>query len=115
MFYSVEDNEEKRSKVFLSGDVEPGSKRGGLAGEYLVGDLFIVFIFMFRFLVQNILPRGDFQSILHPDVDCSSDIFCIRPMMANDQSCMYELCRKVCNDDEIDDQLRENSNVVGDK
>ncbi|CAF1237614.1 unnamed protein product, partial [Adineta ricciae] len=92
------DNEEKRSKVFLSGDVEPGSKRGGLVGEYL-----------------NILPRGDFQSILHPDVDCSSDIFCIRPMITNDQSCMYELCRRICNEDEIDDQLKGNSNVIGDK
>jgi hypothetical protein len=32
----IEDNDQKRSTVFLSGDVEPGSKRGGLAGEFLV-------------------------------------------------------------------------------
>jgi hypothetical protein len=33
----IEDNDDsRRSTVFLSGDVEPGTKRGGLAGEFLV-------------------------------------------------------------------------------
>lgn len=31
-------NDQRRSAVFLSGDVEPGSKRGGLAGEFLVSE-----------------------------------------------------------------------------
>jgi len=30
------DNDHKRSIVFQSGDIEPGSMRGGLAGEFLV-------------------------------------------------------------------------------
>lgn len=30
------DCDHKHSNVFLSGDVEAGSKRGGLAGEFLV-------------------------------------------------------------------------------
>lgn len=37
LIYSIIiDNDQKCSNIFLSGDVEPGSKRGGLAGEFLV-------------------------------------------------------------------------------
>ncbi|CAF2104856.1 unnamed protein product [Rotaria magnacalcarata] len=47
-------NDHKRSTVFLSGDIEPASIRGGLAGEFL-----------------SILPMGDFQPIIKPDVNTS--------------------------------------------
>jgi hypothetical protein len=36
IFDIIKDNDQKRSNIFLSGDVEPGSIRGGLAGEFLV-------------------------------------------------------------------------------
>ncbi len=39
------DNDQKRSIVFESGDVEPGSLRGGLAGEFLVNKFAKYFFF----------------------------------------------------------------------
>ncbi|CAF1144432.1 unnamed protein product [Rotaria sordida] len=92
------DNDNKRSTIFLSGDVEPSSKRGGLAGEFL-----------------NILPMGDFQSIIKPELNSSSNIFLIQPMTSNDQGLMYALCTQVCYRDEIDDLLDQHSEILADK
>ncbi|CAF5153867.1 unnamed protein product [Rotaria magnacalcarata] len=63
-------NDHKRSTVFLSGDIEPASKRGGLAGEFL-----------------SILPMGDFQPIIKPDVNTSPSIFFIQQLSSADQVC----------------------------
>ncbi|UJR24030.1 hypothetical protein I4U23_026995 [Adineta vaga] len=92
------DNEQKRSQVFLSGDVEPGSKRGGLAGDFL-----------------NILPVGDFQSLLKPDLTTLSNIFLIRPMTSNDQISMSALCTRICYEDEINNLLNQHSDILADK
>jgi hypothetical protein len=40
------DDDQKRSPVFESGDVEPGSLRGGLAGEFLVNNSLKSFAFI---------------------------------------------------------------------
>ncbi|CAF4456543.1 unnamed protein product, partial [Rotaria magnacalcarata] len=63
-------NDHKRSTVFLSGDIEPASIRGGLAGEFL-----------------SILPMGDFQPIIKPDVNTSPSIFFIQQLSSADQIC----------------------------
>ncbi|CAF4421159.1 unnamed protein product, partial [Adineta steineri] len=44
------DNDHKRTSMFMSGDVEPWSIRGGIAGDFL-----------------NILPLGDYQSLIKSD------------------------------------------------
>ncbi|CAF3441569.1 unnamed protein product [Rotaria sp. Silwood1] len=92
------DNDHKHSSIFLSGDVEPASRRGGLAGEFL-----------------NILPMGDFQSIIKPELNSLPNIYLIQPMTSNDQASMYALCTQVCYRDEIDDLLEQHSEILADK
>jgi hypothetical protein len=54
------DNDQKRSTVFESGDVEPGSLRGGLAGEFLVNK----FAKCFFCLLMNIFCRIFFPWVI---------------------------------------------------
>jgi len=79
------DNDRKQSKIFLSGDIDPGSKRGGLAGDFL-----------------NLLPLGDCQSLIKPEFDSQKNIFLIRSMNSNDQSSISNLCTNVCYQEEFD-------------
>ncbi len=51
-FCVIIDNDEKRSTVFESGDVEPGSLRGGLAGEFLVNNSIKFFNFVNQYLCR---------------------------------------------------------------
>lgn len=51
-FLYFKDKNDKRSLGFMSGDVEPWSIRGGLAGEFLVC-LIIYFIKEIYFLFKN--------------------------------------------------------------
>ncbi|CAF1646108.1 unnamed protein product, partial [Adineta ricciae] len=92
------DDEHKRSTVFMSGDVEPWSIRGGLAGEFL-----------------NILPLGDFQALIKSDGNSSSEVYFIRPLTSNDQPAMCALCTTICYQNDIDDLLRQHSEILADK
>ncbi|CAM4976801.1 unnamed protein product [Rotaria socialis] len=92
------DIDHKHSTVFLSGDIEPASKRGGLAGEFL-----------------SILPMGDFQSIIKPDINTSPSVFFIQQLSSADQAVIYALCTQVSYRDEIHDLLDQHSEILADK
>ncbi|CAF1341997.1 unnamed protein product, partial [Rotaria sordida] len=92
------DNNQRRSSVFMSGDEEPWSKRGGLAGDFL-----------------NLLPLGDFQSLIKSEFNSLSNIFIIRPITSNDHASMYALCTTICYQDDIDDLLNQHSQILADK
>ncbi|CAF1464001.1 unnamed protein product [Rotaria magnacalcarata] len=92
------DDDQKRSLVFMSGDIEPWSKRGGIAGDFL-----------------DILPLGDFQSLIKSDLNSLSNTFIIRAMTSNDQSSIYDLCSTVCYQDDLSHLLNQHSHILADK
>lgn len=52
--FSVEDNDRKRSNIFLCGDFDPASKRGGLAGDFLVRSSFRLGLAEIIFLIVDL-------------------------------------------------------------
>ncbi|CAF4562714.1 unnamed protein product, partial [Rotaria sp. Silwood2] len=95
--YWIDDNQ-KHSSVFMSGDEEPWSKRGGLAGDFL-----------------DLLPIGDFQSLMKPGLNSLSNIFFIRPITSNDHASMYALCTTISYQYDIDHLINQYSQILADK
>ncbi|CAF1317521.1 unnamed protein product [Adineta steineri] len=92
------DSDHSRTSMFMSGDVEPWSIRGGIAGDFL-----------------NILPLGDYQSLIKSDMNSLSNIYLIRSLTSNDQPSMYALCTTLCYQDDVDHLLNQHSQILADK
>ncbi|CAF4751318.1 unnamed protein product, partial [Rotaria sp. Silwood2] len=89
---------QKYSSVFMSGDEEPWSKRGGLAGDFL-----------------DLLPTGDFQSLIKPGLNSLSKIFFIRSITSNDHASIYALCTTISYQYDIDHLINQYSQILADK
>ena len=75
---------------------------------------------------------GNFQSMIKPELDSSSNFFVIRPMTSDDRVCfdfnqekilangsfqggIYALCTTICYQDDIDELLRQHEEILADQ